>query len=99
MSIDRSRAISFLEAAIRFPHPQTDMQKVRGFIAKVVRPILQALPFNDLRIDDYGNLIAHAHSGVSSPPLVLCTYGGIFPASGMQDAYDPKIVDGPRNTV
>jgi acetylornithine deacetylase/succinyl-diaminopimelate desuccinylase-like protein len=93
-SIDEARALETLRAFISYPHPQNDLQQVRGFIAEVVAPRLQTLPFDEVRLDERGNLIAEVGLGADKPPLVLCSYAGCYPAEEMPDAYTPKLVNG-----
>jgi acetylornithine deacetylase/succinyl-diaminopimelate desuccinylase-like protein len=92
--VNRDRALETLKKLISYPHPQHDLAKVRGFIAEVVKPVLARLPFDEIRLDDRGNLIAVKRGQSAEPPLVICTYGGSYPAENMPDPYTPKIVDG-----
>jgi acetylornithine deacetylase len=92
--IDEARALETLKAFISYPHPQDDLQQVRSFIAEVVTPRIEALPFDEVRLDERGNLIASQSVHGDRPPLVLCSYAGSYPAEDMPDAYKPKIVDG-----
>lgn len=70
------------------------MEKVRGFIAEIVKPMIEQMPFDDVMLDERGNLIARKTGRSSDPPFVVCTYAGSYPAENMPDAYTPKIVDG-----
>jgi len=92
--INCDRALETLKKLISYPHPQHDLAKVRGFIAEVVKPVIARLPFDDLSIGWPGNLIAVKKGQSADPPLVVCTYGGSYPAENMPDPYTPKIVDG-----
>jgi acetylornithine deacetylase/succinyl-diaminopimelate desuccinylase-like protein len=93
--INRHRALSFLEGSIEYPHPQTDLNKVRAYIEEFVKPIIGGLPFDTVKLDDRGNLIAiKKGSGKDEDPLILCSYGGIFPADGMDDPNTPIRVTG-----
>lgn len=94
MQINRDRALAFLEEAIRYPHPQNEMDRVRGYIADVVMPVVHGLAFDSIRLDDRGNLIAQKGVDGLQPPLVLCTYAGIYSAAGMPDANSPTILAG-----
>jgi acetylornithine deacetylase/succinyl-diaminopimelate desuccinylase-like protein len=87
--INRERALKLLEESIRFHHPQNDMGKVRAFISEVVHPRITSIPFDEVQIDERGNLIASV-GPKNSTPLVVCTYAGVFPAAGMPDPYNPK---------
>ena len=92
--INKERGLEFLKKCIAYPHPQHDLDKVRGFIAEVVRPVIEGLPFDDIRLDGRGNLIALKRGNPAKAPFVICTYGGSYPAENMPDPYTPKIVDG-----
>jgi acetylornithine deacetylase/succinyl-diaminopimelate desuccinylase-like protein len=93
-SIDEARALETLKAFVSRPHPQNDLQQVRGFISEVVTPRIEALPFDEVRLDERGNLIAGLGVNGERAPLVLCSYAGSYPAEDMPDAYTPKIVGG-----
>ena len=92
--INKDRAINILKEMISYPHPQNEMEKVRGFIAEVMKPYIEKLPFDRTWLDDRGNLISVKAYGNHLPPLVICTYGGSYPQETMTDAYNPRIVNG-----
>jgi acetylornithine deacetylase/succinyl-diaminopimelate desuccinylase-like protein len=94
VSIDRPRALKFLKTSIEYPHPQNEPDRVRGFIFDIVKPVIEKLRFDSVKIDDRGNLIASLKGAATTEPLVLCSYAGIYPSDGMADAYIPKLIDG-----
>lgn len=93
-TIQETRALETLEAFIAHPHPQNDLRQVRSFIAEVVKPRIESLSFDEVDLDERGNLVATQNLGGKLDPLVLCTYAGSYPAENMPDAYTPKIVAG-----
>ena len=92
--INEDRALDTLKRFIAYPHPQNELERVRGFIAEVVKPAIEQLPFDTVELDDRGNLIARKRGSSSNAPLTVCTYGGAYPAADMPDANTPKIVSG-----
>jgi len=93
-AIDVARLRQILAACIRTPSPQTDMEAVRAFIAEVVRPYLEDLPFDSLTVDGMGNLVGRLAGGEAEPPFMFCTYAGTVPAGNMPDPFVPRVVDG-----
>ncbi len=86
-------AVEILKALVPFENATRD--QARCFIAEGVRPHLPDALFDRYELDAMGNLVAlKAGRREELPPLVLLAYGMDFPASGMADPYDAKVVDG-----
>ena len=94
--IEPDRALSTLRDLIQTPNAQPDMDEVRRFIQRAVRPNLPLDSFDEVFEDGMGNLAGRlkAPSHPQRPPLYLIAYAGSFPPETMADPYLPKGVDG-----
>ncbi|MFQ5912010.1 MAG: M20 family metallopeptidase [Nitrospinota bacterium] len=107
-SVNPDRLIATLKRLIAYPSPQTELERVRGFIREVVGPELSPGPSAELSRNGFDRTFRDSGGSVgwwisSDPaaqgtegrmPLVFCAYGGNFPAESMPDPYLPKEVDG-----
>jgi acetylornithine deacetylase/succinyl-diaminopimelate desuccinylase-like protein len=86
-------AVEILKTLV--PYENATRDQVRRFIAQGVRPDLPESLFDRYELDPMGNLVAlKAGHRIDLPPLVLLAYGTDFPPGDMDDAYEPKVVDG-----
>lgn len=97
--IDQQRLLATLREFIATPSPQTDFDQVSGFIVDVVRPRLPLAWFDEVKIDEQGNLVAVKHGIETASPFLLCAYGATFPAESMAEAFVPREVDGTAHGV
>lgn len=83
--------IDLLLELLSFPSPQPEMDRVRCFVAEVVRPKLGETRWDDVVIDGAGNLVARLDG---PEPLLLLTYAATYPAANMSEPYPARRLPG-----
>lgn len=95
-AVDSGRVQATLLDLLSYPSPQAEMDRVRSFIADVVKPRLPADLFDEIVIDPKGNLLARRGGAPDRKPLLIYTYAATYPAENMADAYPARLLgEGP----
>src|SRR5690606_28973460 len=84
--VEAGRVEQALLALLSYASPQADMDRVRGFIAEVVKTRLREELFDQVAIDQQGNLLARRHGRPGTRPFLIFGYGATHPAEQMVDA-------------
>jgi acetylornithine deacetylase len=97
--VSEDGVLYYLRKFVSVPHPQIEIDRVKAFIADVVRAELPQNLFRRIEFARDGSLVAttQAEKPTNSNPsrmLLLVTYGGTFPAGSMERPYDPEILSG-----
>lgn len=94
--------ISLLQAFVRFPSQQTELQErdpaIKAFIEECAAPRLREMGL-DIRYDGMGNLIAEAGPGGTGRSIMLVGYAMTHPAAAMADPFSATLIDTPRGTA
>lgn len=99
-AVEPSRLLATLLKVLSFASPQADMDRVRAFIADLVRPKLRADLFDEVSIDRQGNLFARRLGPSGTKPLLVYTYAATHPQENMADAYPARVLgDGAQARV
>ena len=90
-AIDPQQVEATLLELLSYESPQADMDRVRGFVREVARPHLPTDMFDEVRIDDSGNLLARRQGPAGTRPLLIFAYGG-YEVTGVLagEAANPK---------
>lgn len=96
---DAAHLVPLLQAFVRFPSQQTDLQEsdpeVQAFIRDCAGPRLAALGL-DIEYDDMGNLIATAGPSDTGRSLMFVGYAMTHPAARMQNPFAAELIETPR---
>lgn len=96
---DATHLVPLLQAFVRFPSQQTDLQEsdpeVQAFIRDCAGPRLAALGL-DIEYDDMGNLIATAGPSDTGRSLMFVGYAMTHPAARMQNPFAAELIETPR---
>lgn len=95
--IDPARLQASLVELLSYPSPQAEMDRVRAFIAEMVKPRLRPELFDQITTDRQGNLVARRNGPAGSKPFLVLTYGASYPAEGMADPYPARVLGEPPN--
>lgn len=94
--------ISLLQAFVRFPSQQSELQErdpaIKAFIEECAAPRLREMGL-DIRYDRMGNLIAEAGPAGTGRSLMFVGYAMTHPAAAMADPFSAALVDTPRGTA
>jgi succinyl-diaminopimelate desuccinylase len=99
--VDPDRLLVTLESLLSYESPQSHVDLVRAFIAEEVAPRARRCKFDNVVLDEAGNLVAHRYgTNRALAPIICWTYGATYPPASMRDPYPAKrIIDGTQILV